>query len=99
VTSEIVAQAHALHDPLASEILQETVHLLVVWLGNIIDLLDPDILVMGGGVAGMLKPFFAEMKQKLPGWCLNPRANEIPLSMAQYGADAGIAGAAALCTE
>jgi glucokinase len=99
VTSEDVGQAFAAGDRLAREILEETVALLVPWLGNIVDLLDPDVLVIGGGVAAMLKPFFAEMKDRLPSWCVNPRASEIPLVMAYYGADAGIAGGAALCAE
>jgi glucokinase len=96
-TSEFVAEAYAAGDPLAREILQETVDLLTPWVGNIVDLLDPDVLVMGGGVAAMLKPFFDEIKNRLPGWCVNPRASDIPLMMAHYGADAGIAGGAALC--
>jgi glucokinase len=99
VTSEMVGQAFNAGDPIAREILQETVELLVPWLGNIVDLLDPDVLVMGGGVAAMLKPFFQEIKDRLPPWCVNPRASEIPLLMAHYGADAGIAGGAALCSE
>ncbi len=97
VTSEFVAKAYAAGDPLAGEVLQETVDVLTPWLGNIVDLLDPDVLVMGGGVAAMLKPFFDEIKNRLPGWCVNPRASNIPLVMAHYGADAGIAGGAALC--
>ena len=99
VTSEMVGQAYATGDPLAREVLQETVELLTIWLGNIVDLLDPDVLVMGGGVAAMLKPFFAEITNRLPRWCVNPRASEIPLVMAHYGADAGIAGGAALCAS
>jgi glucokinase len=62
-----------------------------------VDLLDPDILVMGGGVSAMLQPFFPDIKKKLPAWCVNPRASEIPLVLARYKADAGIAGGAALC--
>ena len=96
VTSEMVGQANASGDSLAREVLLETVELLTAWLGNIVDLLDPDVLVMGGGVAAMLKPFFDEIKKRLPGWCVNPRASDIPLLMAHYGADAGIAGGAAL---
>lgn len=97
VTGEHVAQAYAEGDSLAREILEETVELLVPWLGNIVDLLDPDILVMGGGVSSTLQPFFGEIKERLPRWCVNPRASEIPLVLAHYGADAGIAGGAALC--
>ena len=97
VTSEHVGQAYAAGDPLAREILEETVQLLAPWLGNIVELLDPDILVMGGGVSAMLRPFFSEIKDQLPRWCVNPRASEIPLVLAHYGADAGIACGAALC--
>jgi glucokinase len=99
VTSEFVGRAYAAGDPLAREVLHETIELLAAWLGNIVDLLDPDVLVMGGGVAAMLKPFFEEIKSRLPSWCVNPRVSEIPLLMAHYGADAGIAGGAALCAD
>jgi len=97
-TSETVGEAFATGDPLAREILQETVGFLTAWLGNIVDLLDPDVIVMGGGVAAMLGPFFDEIKHCLPQWCVNSRASKIPLRMARYGADAGIVGAAALCS-
>lgn len=97
VTSELVGKAFAAGDPVAREILQETVDLLTVWLGNIVDLLDPDVLVVGGGVAAMLQPFFEDIKRQLPRWVVNPFVSELPLLMAHYGADAGIAGGAALC--
>jgi glucokinase len=99
VTSELVGQAYAAGDSLARELLLEIVELVTAWLGNIVDLLDPDIVVVGGGVAAMFQPFFGEIKNRLPSWCVNPRASEIPLVMAHYGADAGIAGGAALCCE
>jgi glucokinase len=97
VTSQTVARAYAVGDPMAQEVLTETVELLTPWLGSIVDLLDPDVIVIGGGVAAMLKPFFEQIQRTLPEWCVNPKANEIPLRMAYYGADAGIAGGAALC--
>jgi len=99
VTSEMVGRAYSTGDPLAREILLETVDVLTPWLGNIVDLLDPDVLVVGGGVAAMLQPFFDEIKNRLPSCCVNPHASAIPLLMAHYGADAGIAGGAALCSE
>jgi len=99
VTSEIVGKAYAAGDIAAREVLEETVELLTVWLGNIVDLLDPDVLVLGGGVTAMLKPFFGHIRQRLPRWCVNPHVADIPLLMAHYGADAGIAGGAALCLD
>ena len=99
VTSEMVGQAFVAGDPLAKEILQETVKLLALWLSNIVDLLEPDVMIVGGGVAAMLNPFFGELSKWLVEYCVNSRSDEIPLLKAHYGADAGIAGGAALCSE
>jgi glucokinase len=97
VTSEIVGKAYAAGDLLAKEILMETVELLAIWLGNIVDLLEPDVMILGGGVATMLLPLFDEIRNRLPAWCVNVRCLEIPLVRACYGENAGIAGGAALC--
>ena len=96
VTSEIVGKAYLAGDPVAREVLQETVKLLAFWFGNMIDLLDPDVLIIGGGVSSMMRPFFDEIRNLLPSCCVNSRCREIPLVQAHYGADAGIAGGAAL---
>jgi glucokinase len=97
VTSETVGRAYAAGDPLAKEILLETVELLAVWLGNIVDLLEPDVMILGGGAATLLSPLFGEIRDRLPAWCVNSRCLEIPLVPARYGENAGIAGGAALC--
>src|ERR1700728_2834778 len=97
ITSEMVGKAYAAGDALAQEILEETAALLTVWLGNIIDLLEPDVMIIGGGAGAMLRPFFGEIEERLPTWCVNSHCQEIPLLAAHYGADAGIAGGAALC--
>lgn len=99
VTGEMVGQAAAAGDPVAGEVLQETVELLSFWFGNIVDLLEPDVMIVGGGVASMLQPFFGEIRDRLPGCCVNQRCKEIPLVAARYGEDAGVAGGAALCFE
>jgi glucokinase len=99
VTSEMVGQAYAAGDQLAKQTLQETVQLLSLWLSNIVDLLEPDVIIIGGGVAAMLNPFFGEISTWLSEYCINSRCQEIPLLKAHYGADAGIAGGAALCSE
>jgi glucokinase len=97
VTSEMVGRAHAAGDPLATEILVETVELLAVWLGNIVDLLEPEVMIIGGGVAALLSPFFNELRDRMARHCVNTRYAEIPLVPAYYGVDSGIAGGAALC--
>jgi glucokinase len=97
VRAEHVGQAFREGDAVAKEVLDEIALLLTVWLGNIVDLLEPDCIVVGGGVAAMMAPYLEHISATLPKWSINQRAAEIPLVMARYGADAGIAGAAALC--
>ena len=95
--AEDVGNAYRAGDPAAAAALTETADLLAVWLGNVVDLLDPGVIVIGGGVAEMMLPFFDRIREALPRWSINPRAHEIPLVHARYGADSGIAGAASLC--
>lgn len=97
VSSEMVGKAHAANDPVAKEVIRETLDLLAYWLGSIIDLLEPDAIMMGGGVSLLLAPFLNEIRERWRGACINPRPLDIPLVLAHYGEDAGIAGAAALC--
>ena len=97
VSGEIVGKAFAAGDPLAKAILNETADMVALWLGNMIDLLDPHVIVIGGGAAALLRPFFDQMRQRIPKLTVNPRANEVPIVSSRYGADSGIAGGAALC--
>jgi glucokinase len=97
VNAEIVAEAFRQGDPLAAEVLQETVDFLAIWAGNVIDLLEPDVFIFGGGLAQLVSGFFGRIQQQLENWCVNKRFAEMPMVLAKYGADAGIAGAAALC--
>jgi glucokinase len=97
ITSEMVGRAYRAGDALARDVLEETVEYLSIWLGNIIDLLEPDVMIIGGGAGAMLQPFFDRIRNRLPIWCVNSQCQEIPLVPAHYGADAGIAGGAALC--
>jgi glucokinase len=97
IHSEHVAAAWRAGDPLATEILSETMDLLTTWLGSIIDLLEPEVIVFGGGIGELASEWFGHIRSKLPAWCIIKRGVEIPLVLARYVADSGIAGAAALC--
>jgi glucokinase len=99
ISSEMVGRAYTEGDLLAKEVLQETAMFLTVWLGNIVDLLEPDVMIIGGGAASMLQPSFEEIRDHLSSWCVNSHCREIPLVTAHYGTEAGIAGGAALCLE
>jgi glucokinase len=97
VNAEIVAEAYRQGDQVATEVLRETADFLAIWAGNIIDLLEPDVFIFGGGLAQLMSEFLERIQEQLPKWCENQRCKEMPMVLAKYGADAGIAGAAALC--
>jgi glucokinase len=96
ISGETVEHAWRAGDPLATEILEETADLIAIWLGNIVDFLEPDVIVVGGGVGTMLSNWYPRIREHLRAWSVNPRAGEIPLVKARYGPDSGIVGAAAL---
>jgi len=96
VSAEMVAEAFRQGDPLATEVLHETVDFLAIWAGTIVDLLEPDVLILGGGLAEVMSAFFGRIREELPKWCENQRCGAMPIVLADYGADAGLAGAAAL---
>ena len=97
LTAEMVAKAWRAGDPLATAILEETADLLAIWLGNMIDLFDPDVIIVGGGMSELVGAWFGRIRQQIPKWSVNSRCVEIPLVRTQYGEDSGIAGGAALC--
>ena len=97
VTAEMVAQAWRAGDPLAAEILRETADLIALWLGNVIDLLEPHVIIFGGGMGELISEWFGRIREQLPACSINTRCGEIPLLRARFGEDSGIAGAAALC--
>jgi len=96
IDAEMVAKASQSNDPLAREVMQDTIDLLTIWLGNVVDLLEPDVIVVGGGLGSRIPEWYAGIQKALPKWSINRRADEIPIVPAKYGADAGIAGSAAL---
>lgn len=96
ISTEAVVKASRSGDPLARHVVQETVDLLTIWLGNVVDLLEPEVIVIGGGLGSQIPEWFEGIRSALPEWSINTRANEIPILPAKYGADAGIAGSAAL---
>ncbi len=97
VHAEIVGEAFRKGDPLARDVLRETSDLLTVWIGTIVDLLEPEVMIFGGGVSQLMSAFFDHIREELPRWCINPHPTGIPIVLAKYGSDAGVAGAAALC--
>jgi glucokinase len=99
VTPSHVDQAAAEGDPWALAIWEELAPLLSGALGNAIAVLNPQRLVLGGGLIGRTPTLYEQVVTMLP--LVAPVASMEPLSIASavLGDDAGIVGAAALAAS
>ncbi|MGA2434609.1 MAG: ROK family protein [Bryobacteraceae bacterium] len=97
VTAKTVTEAWRAGDPIATDILRETADLTAIWLGNVIDMLEPDIVVVGGGLSGVVSEWLDYIWAQLPSMTIIPRSQRTAVEVAKYGSDSGIAGAAAVC--
>ncbi len=60
ITSGILAQAYEARDPLVYEVISRAQHYLGIFIGSTINYIDPDMIVIGGGVAEALGEAFVE---------------------------------------
>lgn len=97
ITSEKVSEAARAGDPLARSILEDAADHLAIWIGNMIDLLDPDVVIIGGGVGRLMISFQERMREQLETWAINPGQRQIPIVEAHFGSESALVGAAALC--
>jgi glucokinase len=97
ITGEVVAQAASDGDPLAVELLCEVGTWLGQGIADMAAILDPDVVVIGGGVSVLgetiLAPARDRLERALPGRGFRPGPR---VSVAELGAQAGLVGAADL---
>ncbi|MCS6954231.1 MAG: ROK family protein [Bryobacterales bacterium] len=96
VRAEELARGVEAGDPTALQRLDEICLALGAWLGSMISLLDPDVIVIGGGVARIGDPLFERLRRITPTRTINPFAADTPIVPAALGDNVGILGAAAL---
>ncbi|MGB3112637.1 MAG: ROK family protein [Candidatus Omnitrophota bacterium] len=83
-------------DVFAQEVIREQGKILGIWLGSVINILDPGIIVIGGGVSLIGKPLFTEIKRSILAHTINIFANKTPVVQAKLKTNVGIFGAASL---
>ena len=99
ITSRDVFEAAAQGDPIASEIVDETAYYLAIACITLTRLLDPQRIVLGGGMIAAGEQLFGPVREhfKQQRWHLiEDRVQIVP---AQLGNDAGLIGAAAVACQ
>jgi glucokinase len=86
-------------DEAAIEVLRRVGTWLGVGIANFVNIFNPEVVVIGGGVIGagelLLEPARKEMLRR----ALPPSRDEVKIVAAQFGVEAGMIGAAALAYD
>ncbi len=96
ITMEHIAAAAENGDTLALETIQAQGKNIGIWLGGMISVLDPEMIVIGGGVSLVGDMLFQPIRETIPKNTINPFASETPVVQAKLRKDVGICGAASL---
>jgi glucokinase len=99
ISGKVVTDAALAGDEVALEVVAEAGRQLGVALASLVNIFDPDVVVIGGGVAAgagdlLVDPAREEMRQRAL-----PPMNNTPVALAELGADAGMIGAAQMVRE
>ena len=94
---QMIEEARAKGDPVATAIVNESGFYLGVWLAGMITVLDPEAIVIGGGVSRIGKPLFDKIRETIPKYTINREfAAKTPILPAKLQRNVGVLGAAAL---
>ncbi|HEX4903484.1 MAG TPA: ROK family protein [Acidimicrobiales bacterium] len=100
VRGEHVVEAARSGDAEAGEVLDEFAWWLAAGIANLIDLLDPAMVVLGGGVIEAADVLLHRVRAAVPGQVLGAdRRPEVPVEAARFGEHAGAIGAAVLALQ
>lgn len=101
MTSSVIARALKENDPVMTEVMARAQHYLGLLAGNIVNLFDPEMIVIGGGIAQRLKETFVRpIAEVARSRFLRPDPdNKIRISHARLGDHSGALGACALARE
>lgn len=94
VTAEVVAAAARRGDRAACQVLHEVGTNLGLGIANIVSLLNPEVVVLGGGLAGIGNPIMVPLRRAMLRWGQPLATRQVRIVSSRLGDEAGILGAA-----
>lgn len=99
IEGEHVAGAAAQHDEAASRVLRRAGRALAIGMSNVVNLFDPEVIVLGGSAVRAGEPYLGVARDELVRMTAAQRRRPVRVDAAALGNDAGIVGAAALAFD
>jgi len=92
VTAETVAAAARAGDPLALEVVADVVTYLAMGVANIVSILNPEVVVLGGGLFQAADLFLEPVRREFRRWAQPLAARSVRIELTALGEDAGLFG-------
>jgi len=99
VTAETVAAAARTQDPLALKLLEETAAYLAMGVANMVSVLNPEMVVLGGGLFQAGELLLEPVRREFVRWAQPLAARSVRLELSSLGEDAGLYGAGRLAWQ
>ncbi len=99
ITARMISEAYDLGDELAAEVMHETGELLGYGLSNVINLLNPELIIIGGGMSAAGDRLLGPVRAAIERHALQLSARACRVVQAQLGSEAGVIGAAAYAND
>jgi len=96
VTAEIVVEAARRGDAVAQRTLDHAARYLAMGIANIVSILNPEIVVLGGGLMQAGELLLDPIKKEFTRWAQPIAAGQVRLELSALGEDAGLFGAGRL---
>ena len=91
-----VASAARAGDPAAQAVWDETVRALACGLTSIVNLFEPELVVLGGGVTGSGEQLLGPVRERVRADAMKPAGGAADIVLAALGDHVGVVGAAAI---
>ena len=98
-TAEEVAAAALSGDGRAARVWDETVEALACGLTSIVNVLEPELVVIGGGVSRSGEHLIAPVRERVHNEAMTPAGKTVEIVSAALGERVGVVGAAAIVLE
>ncbi|MHB8056049.1 MAG: ROK family protein [Candidatus Aminicenantales bacterium] len=99
VTAATVAAAARLNDPAALKIMAETTSYLAMGIANIVSILNPRIIVLGGGLFQAADLLLEPIRRDIKKWAQPLAAKDLLVVVSELGEDAGLFGCGKLAWD
>lgn len=95
ITAKMISDAYDLNDPIAIQVMHETGEILGFGLANVINLFNPELIIIGGGVSAAGDRLLHTVRETIQAHALQLSSHACRVVTAQLGGRAGMIGAAA----